>query len=61
MILFSLFIVEIALLFVQFWMGITNILFIIVPLNAPFNFIGYAGGLWVLAHVVNGLLILAIG
>jgi hypothetical protein len=30
-------------------------------LNAPFNFLGYAGGLWVLAHVVNGSLILAIG
>ena len=61
MILFRLFIVEIALLFAQFWMGMTNILFIIVPLNAPFNFFGYAGGLGVLAHVVNGSLILAIG
>ena len=61
MLLSKLFIVEIVLLFAQFWMGMTNNLFIIVPLNVPFNFLGYAGGLEVLAHVVNGSLILAIG
>jgi hypothetical protein len=61
MLLSKLFIVEIVLLFAQFWIGMTNNLFIIVPLNAPFNFLGYAGGLEVLAHVVNGSLILAIG
>ena len=39
----------------------TNNLFIIVPLDAPFNFLGYSGGIEVLAHVINGSLILAIG
>jgi hypothetical protein len=57
----KLFIIEIVLLFAQFWMGMTNNLFIIVPLNSPFNFFGYAGGVEVLAHIVNGSLILAIG
>ena len=61
MLLRKLLIVEIALLFAQFWMGMTNNLFIVVPLNGPFNFLGYAGGLEVLAHVVDGSLILAIG
>ena len=45
MLLRKLLIVEIALLFAQFWMGMTNNLFIVVPLNGPFNFLGYAGGL----------------
>jgi len=60
MILFRLFVLEVVLLFAQFWMGMTNNLFIIVPLDAPFNFLGYAGGVEVLAHVVNGAAILAV-
>jgi len=60
-ILRKLFVIEIALLFAQFWMGMSNNLFINIPLNAPFNFFGYAGGIEVLAHIVNGSLILFLG
>ena len=61
MLLVKLFVVEIVLLFIQFTMGMINNLFIIVPLNAPFNFLSYSGGLEVLAHVINGALILVFG
>lgn len=60
MLLTKLFVVAIVLLFVQFTMGMINNLFIVVPINAPFNFFGYSGGLEVLAHVINGALILAV-
>jgi hypothetical protein len=61
MLLVKLFVVEIVLLFVQFIMGMINNLLIVVPLNAPFNFLSYSGGLEVLAHIINGALILALG
>jgi hypothetical protein len=57
-ILRKLFAVEIALLFVQFGMGMSSTLFIIIPINGSFNFFGYSGGIDVLAHIVNGSLIL---
>src|SRR5208337_3193194 len=60
-ILRKLFVIEIALLFAQFWMGMSNNLFINIPLNAPFDFFSYAGGIEVLAHIVNGSLILFLG
>ena len=37
-----------------------NNLFVNIPLT-PFDFFGYAGGLWILAHIINGLLILSFG
>ena len=61
MLLVKLFVVEIVLLFIQFTMGMINNLFIVVPLNAPFYFLSYSGGLEVLAHVINGALILVFG
>jgi hypothetical protein len=57
----KLFVIEIVLLFAQFWMGMSSNLFINIPLNAPFDFFGYADGLEVLAHIVNGSLILFLG
>jgi hypothetical protein len=47
------------LLFIQFWLGMSKNLFIMVPLSMPFNFLSYSGGVEVLAHVVNGVLVLA--
>jgi len=35
------FIVEVVLLFAQFWMGMSNNLFIDIPLKAPFAFFRY--------------------
>ncbi|MGD0451885.1 MAG: hypothetical protein ABSA79_12640 [Candidatus Bathyarchaeia archaeon] len=57
----KLIIVELFLLFIQFGFGIWNSLFALVPLKAPFNFFVYYGGLDVLAHIVNGSLILLVG
>jgi hypothetical protein len=39
-------------------MGMVNNLFVNIPLT-PFDFFGYAGGLWILAHIINGLLLLS--
>jgi len=61
MLLVKLFVIEIVLLFIQFTMGMINNLFIVVPLNAPFYFLSYSGGLEVLAHIINGALILVFG
>jgi hypothetical protein len=38
-----------------------NNLFVNVPLKAPFDFLSYPGGLWILAHIITGLLILSFG
>jgi hypothetical protein len=57
-ILSKLIIVELFLLFVQFGVGMINNLFVNVPLDAPFKFLAYSGGLYVFGHVVNGVLIL---
>jgi hypothetical protein len=54
----KLFVTEIALLFLQFGMGISGNLFVIIPINGSFDFFGYSGGIDVLAHIVNGSLIL---
>lgn len=56
----KLIIIDIFLLFVQFGLGMWNNLFAIVPLKAPFSFFSYigTGGLDVLAHTINGWLIL---
>ena len=61
MLLVKLFVVEIVLLFIQFTMGMINNLFVIVPINSPFYFLSYSGGLEVLAHVIDGALILVFG
>lgn len=53
--------IEIVLLFAQFLMGMSSNLFVIIPINASFDFLSYAGGLDVLAHIVNGSLILFFG
>ncbi len=55
----KLFVVEAILLFVQFWLGMSINLFIIVPLGSALNFLHYSGGVEVLAHIVNGVLVLA--
>jgi hypothetical protein len=57
-ILRKLFVTEIALLFVQFGIGMSGNLFVIIPINGSFDFFGYSGGIDVLAHMVNGFLIL---
>lgn len=52
--------VEIVLLFTQFWLGLSVNLFAIIPVFTPFSFSNYVGGTEVLAHIINGLLILAL-
>ncbi len=52
--------VEIVLLFIQFWLGLSVNLFAVIPTFTPFNFSNYVGGTEVLAHIINGLLILAL-
>ena len=51
--------VEAVLLFVQFWLGMSINLFVVVPLRTASNFSSYSGGEEVLAHMVNGVLVLA--
>ena len=45
----------------QFFIGMSANLFINIPINGSFNFFGYTGGFAVLAHIINGSLILALG
>jgi len=52
--------VEVVLLFVQFWLGMSINLFVAVPLHTASNFSSYSGGAEVLAHMVNGVLVLAL-
>jgi hypothetical protein len=52
--------VEIILLFIQFWIGMSINLFFIVPLHSAQNFAGYAGGNYVLEHIINGVTALAL-
>ena len=52
--------VEVVLLFVQFWLGMSINLFVAVPLRTASNFSSYSGGEEVLAHMVNGVLVLAL-
>ena len=50
----------IALLFIQFWLGMSLNLFVDIPRDTFLNFFSYYGGIEVLAHIVNGFLILAV-
>ena len=52
--------IEIILLFLQFWLGMSINLFYSVPQQTPFDFSSYAGGSVVLAHIIAGILILLI-
>ena len=60
-ILRKLIIIQLFLLFVQFSIGMWNNLFALIPLNGPFKFFIYSGGIEVLAHITNGALVLAVG
>ena len=51
---------EVVLLFIQFWLGVSISLFVSIPLLSPFNFSSYSGGLEVLAHIVNGIFVMAL-
>jgi hypothetical protein len=51
---------EVVLLFIQFWLGVSINLFVSIPLLSPFNFSSYSGGPEVVAHVVNGILVIAL-
>jgi hypothetical protein len=52
--------VEAILLFIQFYLGMNINLFIAVPLYTAQHFSSYNGGAEVLAHIVNGIIILAL-
>ena len=52
--------VVIALLFIQFWLGMSLNLFVDIPRGIFLNFFSYSGGIEVLAHIINGLLILGV-
>jgi hypothetical protein len=48
------------LLFVQYWLGMVINLFAMIPNSSPLTFLSYSGGFEVLAHIINGFLILII-
>jgi len=50
---------EVVLLFIQFWLGVAINLFVSIPLLSPFNFSSYSGGSEVLAHIINGIFVIA--
>ena len=50
---------EIILLFIQYWLGMSINLFVLLPVSSAQNFAGYSGGNEVLSHIINGVLILA--
>jgi hypothetical protein len=56
----NLLLVEAILLFAHFWLGMSTNLFIAIPLDMPLSFLSYSGGLEVLAHIVNGVLVLSV-
>ena len=49
-----------VLLFVQYGLGIVVNLFAVIPPDIPLAFFSYSAGIEVLAHIVNGSLILII-
>ena len=51
---------EIVLLFIQFWLGMSINLFVMIPMLSPFSFSSYAGGFEVFAHIAIGVSVLAI-
>jgi hypothetical protein len=52
--------VEVVLLFIQFWLGVSINLFVKLPLNTAQDFSSYSGGTEVLAHIINGIQVLAL-
>ena len=52
--------VEIVLLFIQFWLGMSINLSVKLPLYTALSFSSYSGGTEVLAHIINGILILGV-
>ena len=52
--------VEVVLLFIQFWLGVSINFFVSMPLLSPFDFSSYSGGSEVLAHIVNGVVVIAL-
>ncbi len=48
------------LLFIQYWLGMVINLFVTIPKSDPLNFLNYSGGIEVLAHISNGVLIFII-
>ena len=52
--------IEIILLFIQFWLGMSTNLFVFLPLNSAVDFGSYSGGTQVFAHIINGVLIFAL-
>ena len=49
-----------VLLFIQYWLGMVINLFAMIPNNSQLAFISYSGGFEVLAHIINGFLILIV-
>ena len=49
-----------VLLFAQYWLGMVANLFITIPFDSPLNFFNYFDGVEVLAHIMNGILILGL-
>ncbi len=52
--------VEAVLLFIQFYLGISVNLFVSIPVLSPFTFSSYPGGFELLAHITNGILVIAL-
>jgi hypothetical protein len=48
---------EVILLLVQFWLGMSVNLFVTIPTSGPLGFLQYGSGVEVLAHIVNGFLV----
>jgi len=51
---------EVVLLFIEFWLGVSINLFVSIPKLTPLNFSSYSGGSEVLAHITNGILVIAL-
>lgn len=49
------------LLFIQYGLGMVINLFAEIPAETPLDFLGYFGGVEVLVHIINGILILVVG
>ena len=52
--------IEVLLLFVQFWLGMSINLYVSLPVYTPQYFSGYVGGQEVLAHIVSAIVILVL-
>jgi hypothetical protein len=49
-----------VLLFIQYWLGMVINLFSKISDTNPLNFLSYSGGIEVLAHITNGILIVLV-